>query len=63
MGGKAMGFQPDVALPPSATDTGFRQGASELWMVPGDDAFVFIRSHEDGRVEAWPRDRSPIGCL
>jgi hypothetical protein len=63
LGGRAIGFRPDATLPPSATDTGFRQGVTELWMVPNDDAFVFIRSSADGRVEAWPLDRSPIGCL
>ena len=63
LGGGATGFQPDAALPPSATDTGFRQGIKELWMVPNDDSFIFIRSSDNGRIEAWPLDRSPIGCL
>jgi len=53
LGGGATGFQPDAALPPSATDTGFRQGVKELWMVPNDDAYVFIRSSDSGSVEDW----------
>jgi hypothetical protein len=63
LGGGAKGFQSDAALPLSATDTGFRQGVKELWMVPNDDAFVFIRSSDNGKIEAWPLDRSPIGCI
>lgn len=63
LGGGATGFQSDAALPSSATDTGFRQGVMELWMVPNDDAFVFIRSSDSGRSEAWPRDLRPLGCL
>ena len=63
LGGGAAGFQPDAPLPPSAIDTGFRQDVKELWMVPNDDAYVFIRSSDNGRVEAWSLDRSPIGCF
>jgi len=63
LGGGATGFQPNATLPPSATDTGFRQGVKELWVVPNDDAFVFIRSSDNGRIEAWPLDRSPLICL
>ena len=63
LGGGATGFQSDAALPPTAADTAFRQGAKELWMVPNDDAFVFIRASDSGRIEAWPLDRSSIGCL
>jgi hypothetical protein len=63
LGGGATGFRRDGALPTSAIDTGFRQGANELWSVPDDDTFVFIRYPDEGRVEAWPRDPSPIGCL
>ena len=63
LGGGATGFRRDGALPTSAIDTGFRQGANELWSDPGDDTFVFSRYSEEGRVEAWPRDPAPIGCL
>jgi hypothetical protein len=63
LGGGAVGYQPDAALPPSAADTSFRQGVRELWMVPNDDTFVFIRSSDSGRIEAWPLDRSPVLCL
>jgi hypothetical protein len=63
LGGRATGFQRDAGLPTSATDTGFRQGGNELWIVPGDDSFVFVRYPQEGRVEAWPRDPAPIGCF
>jgi hypothetical protein len=63
IGGGATGFKAEAALPRSAADTGFRQGVKELWMVPNDDSFVFIRSSDSGRIEAWPLDRSPILCL
>jgi hypothetical protein len=62
-GGGAAGYNPNATLPASAVDTGFRQEGRELWIVPGDDSFVFVRSTADGHVEAWPRDLTPIGCV
>ncbi len=62
LGGDTTGFDPAALLPPSATDTGFRQSARELWMVPNDDGFAFLRSSADGHVEAWPLERSVFGC-
>ena len=63
LGGGAAGYNPNATLPAAAVDTGFRQGDRELWMVSGDDSFVFVRYTTDGRVEAWPRDPTPIGCV
>jgi hypothetical protein len=63
LGGRATGFRRDGALPTSATDTGFRQGPNELWSIPTDDSFVFIRYPEESRVEAWPHDPAPINCI
>jgi hypothetical protein len=63
LGGAATGFDGNAMLPANAADTGFRQGPLELRMVPNDDSFIFLRSSEDGHVEAWPLDRDPIGCI
>jgi hypothetical protein len=61
-GGGASGYLPNTSLPGEATDTGYRQGARELWMLPDNDTFVFVRYTDDGHVEAWPRDTAPAGC-
>ncbi|HEV2755777.1 MAG TPA: hypothetical protein VG318_08380 [Actinomycetota bacterium] len=54
-------FREDTALPPDARDTWLRQhGSTQLWMVPGDDAFVYLVYPDD--TERWPLDESPPGC-
>lgn len=53
-------FVADVALPGDATDTGLRQDGSELWVVPNDDASVWLRAGEN--VERWPQERPVVGC-
>ena len=53
-------FDEDADLPHDAVDTGFRQDEEELWMRPGDDAFVYLV--RDDKVERWPLDRTPPGC-
>jgi hypothetical protein len=63
LGGMATGFDDNAVLPATAIDTRFRQRPLELHMIPNDDSFIFLRSSEDGHVEAWPLDRDPIGCL
>jgi hypothetical protein len=63
LGGGAAGYVADTSLPATASDTGFHQGARELWMVPQDDSFVFVRYADDGHVETWPRDTRPVGCI
>jgi hypothetical protein len=50
----------DAALPPSAGDTGLRLGATELWAVPGEPRWIYLRKGE--AVERWPLDREPTWC-
>jgi len=61
-GGGAAGYIADTSLPATAADTEFHQDARELWIVPDDNSFVFVRHADDGHVEAWPCDTKPIGC-
>lgn len=56
----AQAFASDAALPAGAVDTGFRQDGSELWIVPGDDSSVYLRTGD--AVERWPRDPEPFLC-
>lgn len=53
-------FDGDAELPADAIDTGFRQDEAELWMPPGDDAFVYLVYSD--RTERWPHDPTPTGC-
>ncbi len=46
----------DAALPDDAEDTGFRQGSTELWVVP-DMRAIYLSDGDD--VERWPRRRGP----
>ena len=62
-GGGAAGYLPNTSLPAGATDTGYRQKVRQLWMLPESDTFVFVHYTDDGHVEAWPRDISPVGCI
>lgn len=50
----------DAELPAGATDTGFRQGDAELWIVPGDASAVYLRS--GAAIERWPRDPAFSAC-
>jgi hypothetical protein len=54
-------FDDDAELPTDAVDTGYRQDGTELWMRPDDDAFVYLVLAD--RVERWPYDARPTGCL
>ncbi|MDQ4025286.1 MAG: hypothetical protein M3217_07330 [Actinomycetota bacterium] len=55
------GFREDSGLPPDARDTLLRQyGSPQLWLVPGDDSFVYL-VYQD-RTERWPLDESPPAC-
>jgi hypothetical protein len=54
------GFDAGAELPANAADTTFRQGDRELWVVPGDDSAIYLRS-PDG-VERWPLDPTPVLC-
>ncbi|MFN2587831.1 MAG: hypothetical protein ABR613_06925 [Actinomycetota bacterium] len=55
-------FRADAHLPSGARDTLLRHlyGPPQLWMVPGDDSFVYI-VYQD-HTERWPLDETPPGC-
>jgi len=50
-------FEVGVQLPETATDAGYRQGASRLWVDPGADGYVVL---DDDIVERWPRSTEPM---
>jgi hypothetical protein len=54
-------FDDGAELPAEAVDTGYRQEGAELWMQPGDDAYVYLVYAD--RVERWPHDGRPAGCF
>lgn len=56
----AEGFEVDAVLPGTAMDTGLRLGEIEMWAVPGDPRWLYLRA--DGAVERWPLDREVPGC-
>gem|GEM_PF-5149548 len=56
----AIGFDPQAPLPANTQDTGLRQDGAALWMIPGDDAFMWIVN--GASVERWPKERSGFGC-
>jgi hypothetical protein len=51
------GYLADTQLPGSAVDSGLRQDGRALWLMPGDDMFVWLVS--DTGVERWPRGGVP----
>ena len=51
------GFDGHAHLPASAVDTGFRSGSTELWIVPGDNSAVLLKSADN--VERWPEGETP----
>lgn len=51
------GLDLDAELPVNAADTGFRQAATELWVVPDDTSAIYLR--RDDRVERWPAGVTP----
>lgn len=53
------GLMLDAALPADATDAGFRQAEVELWSVPGDTDFIYLKDGD--RIERWPAGETP-GC-
>ena len=54
-------FEPSVAKPPDAYDTGYSYGSMELWRSAsvGNDAVFMLR---DGIWERWPRARETFAC-
>ena len=43
----------DATLPSEALDAGLRQEGSELWMVPGEDEFIWLVNPDS--IERWPQ--------
>lgn len=56
----AAAFDPDAALPDGAEDTGFRQGATELWVDSADESSIYLVTGTS--IERWPLDPEPTGC-
>jgi hypothetical protein len=56
----AAAYDPDADLPPEAEDTGFRQGATELWVDPVEQLAIYLVT--GATVERWPLDPEPTGC-
>jgi hypothetical protein len=53
-------FDPAAEIPATALDSGFRSGASALWLDPEGDAYLI----SGGQIERWPRSLDPlIGCM
>ena len=44
----------------TALFTGLRLGETEMWAVPGDPRWIYLRGEET--VERWPLDREVPGC-
>lgn len=51
-------FDPSANLPADAVDTGYRQGDTELWTVPDDPSFIYLRTGRS--VERWPLGTPPL---
>ncbi|GIF66624.1 hypothetical protein Ais01nite_46590 [Asanoa ishikariensis] len=49
-----------VDLPPDAQDTGYRNGALELWLAESDPHAAFLRAGDE--VERWPRADPVVAC-
>lgn len=56
----AAAYDPDADLPPEAEDTGFRQGATELWVDRAEESAIYLVT--GATVERWPLDPEPTGC-
>ena len=57
----AIAFDPNADLPRGAIDTGFREGATELWTDPADGGSA-IYLVTPTSVERWPLDPQPAVC-
>lgn len=55
-------FRGDAVVPNEALDTGYRLEKIELWMVPHDDSFAYLRNGK--HAERWPapRPNEMVGC-
>lgn len=55
-------FASGIQLPNDATDTGFRHGGQELWLVPNDQAAYLVRTDDPDDIERWPAAKRGISC-
>lgn len=58
--GLAEGFDASATLGPDAVDTGYRNGFREIWLVPGDDAAIYVVDFD--QVQRWPSAASVPSC-
>lgn len=56
----AKAYDASATLPANATDTGFRRGKAQLWVVAGDQSAVWLKI--GAKVEKWPRWNDPKPC-
>jgi hypothetical protein len=47
------GLQLDATLPGAAMNMGLRQENNELWLIPGDDEFIWLMNEDS--IERWPQ--------
>lgn len=55
-------YDAHAVLPARATDTGWRHGGRELWLVPDRSAAYLVSTDDPTDVERWPASTRPIGC-
>lgn len=53
-------FDPDVVLPDTATDTGYRQDTRSLWLDPTDQTVVYVADAQ--HAEGWPVADLQLAC-
>ena len=51
-----------VAVPPSATDTGFTRDGTRLWLAHDRTAAYLVRGGDVSRAERWPAMTEQVGC-
>jgi hypothetical protein len=56
----AKGYDADATLPAGATDSGFRRGKAQLWVLADDPSSVWLKT--GSKVEQWPRWDDPKPC-
>jgi hypothetical protein len=58
--GLAEDFEAWTTLGPDAVDTGYRNGFRQIWLVPGDDAAIYVVDFD--QVQRWPSAASIPAC-
>ena len=56
--GIGAGYEANATLPADAVDTGYSTDTEAMWVVPGDDRFIYLVLSD--RVERWPKGESPL---